>query len=242
MTATMKAEYQRIRSNLLSLLSRAKRDGIEIDDLRAKVPAIPKKITEGSIRRIRKIHEEAKHEVAKRRRTKRRSMKYKAPEYVSDIALENIESMIEDAITDPQGAIRDYLREKYKGPGAYPNWEMCIVASGRAAEYLMRDALRIATRDAAKMKIKPDPRGTLTRLEWNAMKARELVKERAEEVLRTASEAMERFLYGYQMPPDMPKPEYYAILRAILADPLTPSEIYGLFQAEEETWGLDEYE
>lgn len=45
-------EYMRIRRNLLSSINRMKKMGIDIGDF--EVPKIPKKITEGSIRRIKK--------------------------------------------------------------------------------------------------------------------------------------------------------------------------------------------
>lgn len=239
MTEITRLEYQKVRGNLLSILNRARRDGIQVDDLRGKVPDVPKKITEASVRRIKKIHGEVKHEVAKRRRLNRR---YKTPEYVPDIALENLRDMINEAIEDPQGALRRWLQDNYRGPHAYPNWEICIRASGRAADILLDSAVALAKSEAAKMKPKPEARGTMTRAEWNEAKARSIIRDRAEEVIRTARETMEHFLYGYQMPSDAPKPELYAVVRAILGNPMTKAEIQDLVTPDDMDWGFDYYE
>ena len=53
-------EYKRVRTNLLKSINRYKKKGIDVSSF--KVPKQPKRITEGSLRRIQKIAEEWKYE------------------------------------------------------------------------------------------------------------------------------------------------------------------------------------
>lgn len=211
----MNVEYYRIRQNAQRIISRARRDDIDTSGL--SVPAIPKKITAGSIRRIEKAHQEIKEEIARRRRIARRLPRRKSP-----VALENLKAMFEYAATyDEEGKTKRYIA--------------AVQASGKAAEVLLDRITEIVAKDVRE---KYPKKPTL----WREITTENTIITNAENLLREQEEKVNKFLFGYEWPTDDPKPSYYAIMRAMLGAPLSPEEEEELFRGEFELWQSEEYE
>lgn len=221
------SEYARIRKNLMSVLSRARRDGVEVSDI--NIPNIPKRITEGSVRRIKKIHEEAKHEIAKRRRIKRyeRAKKPKEilPKRKPRAALDNLIAIVEKAMI-----FADDIHES-----EYSYYEGCVRACGEKAHELIEEMLTENETEAmAKYPGHSD--------EFYEIVAENVMIDAAEEILRNRQQQLEYYLYGFSsekggMPDSDPKPIYYAAFRSLMGKPLTSEEyeklITGPFELEE---------
>lgn len=197
------AEYMRVRANIQAILRRAQRDGIDVSDL--VIPSIPKTITQGSVKRIKKIHDNIKNEVAKRRR-----IKDKIPPRPPRTALDNLEAMIQKAVN-------------YDGMEPGDEWERSDVyvdmvnQSGEAAQNLL-DYMEAKHERDIRAKYKGHSQ------EWYDVMTEITLIKCAEEVIRKETARTTAFLWGYAYPEDPPKPSYYAAIRELLGYPLTPKE------------------
>lgn len=197
------SEYMRVRSNIQAILRRAQRDGIDVSDL--EVPPIPKTITQGSVNRIKKIHDKIKNEVAKRRR-----IKDKIPPRPPRTALDNLEKMIQKAVN-------------YDGMEPGDEWERSDVyvdmvnQSGEAAQNLL-DYMKAKHARDIRAKYKGHSQ------EWYDVMTEITLIKCAEEVIRKETARTTAFLWGYAFPSQPPKPSYYAAIRELLGYPLTPKE------------------
>lgn len=221
----IKNEYLRIRSNLLSVISRARRDGIDVSGI--NVPSIPKRITDGSVRRIQKIHEEAKHEIAKRRRIKRRRQQKisELPPRKPRAALDNLETIIEEAIT--------FVDTVHSSD--FTRYQDAVNACGNMAHDLIEEML---TENETELYSKYPGHVDA----WYSIMAENMLIDAAEEILRTRQSQLEYYLYGFSsdtggMPNSDPKPIIYAAFRQLMGTPLSGEEferlITGPFEAEE---------
>jgi len=219
-TSPYEAEYQRQWDNTRAILSRARRDGVDVSDL--EMPSKPKRITAGSVRKITKIHDKILDEVAKRRRIKRykekRKAKEKLPDRLPNAAIDNLQYIIDEAIT---------FREEDN-----PYYEACVNACGGTAD----DVFKAIKQDAYD-EVRSKYHGHSD--EWYDIMAHNSIVTKAENLLREGSDTLQKFLWFCDtktgnggMPEDDPKPMYLRIIRSMLGKPMSPEEVEALIYGD----------
>lgn len=233
--------YFRIRRNAQAILRDAKKDGIDVSDLEPMIPLIPKEITEGSIRRITKVHAAIKKEVARRRRLKRYSM-YKSPGNVSSKALDDLKAKIQTAINWVEDEVIGWHDGKRKVISA--TYKKMIRKSGRKANDIMQSLINRAKRKAEKMHPRPTSGGTITRSQWIENMAKIILIKTAEKILREYEEKVEHFLFGYGDPGDISydKPTDLLLFVKVMDEEVTPELLEELFSDVHNQPEYDVYE
>lgn len=209
-------EYIKKRNNTQSILRRAKNDDIDVSDI--VLPNVPQVISEGSVRRITDIHDKVKKEVAKRRRLKRYKSKERLPKKLPKAALDNLKEAIKKAVT--YDGIDDQKWQRHI------NYQKAVQASGRVANELLYYMMKKHRAD-----LEAEEPGHSEK--WYQISAENELILAAGEIFRTAEDKLNAFLWGYEMPNVPEKPTYYAALREILGEPLTPEERDRLMQTGE---------
>lgn len=143
MTETRK-EYNRIRKNLLARIRRMKKAGYEFPE--NIVPNIPKRVTEGSIRRLKRINLEKKGKKLKSTKTRK-----VAPKKSKDVSRETLKTKLkkrtkpDEKVIDkkyyPSIDIMDKIREAINSIAKNQGWSSLRMRLSRTLMNVLEDTI-----------------------------------------------------------------------------------------------------
>ncbi len=209
---SLESEYRRIRKNLGARIRRAKQAGRLPEP--ASLPAIPKKITEGSVRKLQKLLDKFF------RGPKKRVEEPELPDTADEAAYNNFMSKIIEA-EEWAGERFDWVNRAIRDDPTlakepkFSHWVGYVNRSGAHLHDAVDDAL-LSMKDENNLTYR---------------QALHFFVKRIELLYRSYNDKFNQYLHGYADYDDPPKAQYFLMLMDVLNIKLTPYEMNAVMEA-----------